>query len=599
MADCNKNLQGRRWKIKNFQPLIENAAYAAEYEEIMEKKLIIFTDSGDTLIDEGSQIFDENGIVTSANLIEGADLLLKTLHDEGFTIALVADGEWQSFQNVYRENGLGYCFDAWVVSEVVGKQKPEPIMFETAMQKLGLTQKDRTRIVMIGNNLKKDIVGANRQGFVSVWLDWSPRYFHEIEEPDWQPDYIVKTPMELLQLLHQLEKELNEKGFLKESEKKGQDIKNGTKTEESSKTAKGISHEKVNQKLLRLVEAFCPILYEDDKIFLENMKSRNLAGDDIRKYQHWEWTQGVGLYGLWKLFEKTRETRYEKILTEYYEKQLKIGFPALNVNTVTPFLTMALLGEYLKKEEYLAPCRQAAEWIFRDFPRTEEGGFQHKTSDSINKQELWDDTLFMTVLFLAVMGRIEGRRDYIEEAEYQFLLHAKYLQDPVSGLWYHGWTFLGRHNFAGAFWGRGNCWITIAIPEFLSMADCSPTVKRALTEILQNQVDSLEKYQEENGMWHTLIDDADSYVEASATCGFAYGILRGVHTGLLSDKYLAVAERAVMPIFSYISDDGILEQVSYGTPMGRENREFYKNIELKSMPYGQALAMLFFMEYGR
>ena len=96
MADCNKNLQGRRWKIKNFQPLIENAAYAAEYEEIMEKKLIIFTDSGDTLIDEGSQIFDENGIVTSANLIEGADLLLKTLHDEGFTIALVADGEWQN-----------------------------------------------------------------------------------------------------------------------------------------------------------------------------------------------------------------------------------------------------------------------------------------------------------------------------------------------------------------------------------------------------------------------------------------------------------------------------------------------------------------------
>ena len=70
LADCNKNLQRRRWKIKNFQPLIENAADAAEYEEIMEKKLIIFTDSGDTLIDEGSQIFDENGIVTSANLIE-------------------------------------------------------------------------------------------------------------------------------------------------------------------------------------------------------------------------------------------------------------------------------------------------------------------------------------------------------------------------------------------------------------------------------------------------------------------------------------------------------------------------------------------------
>lgn len=30
--------------------------------------------------------------------------------------------------------------------------------------------------------------------------------------------------------------------------------------------------------------------------------------------------------------------------------------------------------------------------------------------------------------------------------------------------------------------------------------------------------------------------------------------------------------------------------------MGRESKDFYKNIELKPMPYGQALTMLFFME---
>ena len=57
----------------------------------------------------------------------------------------------------------------------------------------------------------------------------------------------------------------------------------------------------IEEKLSKLVKAFTPILYEDDEIFLKNMKDRNLAGDDIRRYQHWEWTQGVGLYGLWKL----------------------------------------------------------------------------------------------------------------------------------------------------------------------------------------------------------------------------------------------------------------------------------------------------------
>jgi putative hydrolase of the HAD superfamily len=106
------------------------------------KKLIIFTDSGDTIIDEGTQVYDDRGIVLEADFIPGAGEVLKQLHEEGFTIALVADGEWESFQNVYRKNGLGYCFDAWVVSEVVGLQKPAPIMFETAYEKLGLTEAD-------------------------------------------------------------------------------------------------------------------------------------------------------------------------------------------------------------------------------------------------------------------------------------------------------------------------------------------------------------------------------------------------------------------------------------------------------------------------
>ena len=352
----------------------------------------------------------------------------------------------------------------------------------------------------------------------------------------------------------------------------------------------------IQEKLSKLIEAFTPILYEDDEIFLENMKDRNLAGDDIRRYQHGEWTQGVGLYGLWKLIAKTGEQKYMDILTKFFDSQLEIGFPALNVNTMAPFLTMSYVGEYLREERYLTPCRDSAAWIMDHFPRTQEGGFQHMTSDTLNDQELWDDTLFMTVLFLANMGRIEGKQQYIDEAQYQFLLHAKYLADPKTGLWYHGWTFNGRHNFAGAFWGRGNCWITIAIPEFLQMVNCDATVRIELIRILLAQIRALCRYQDSSGMWHTLIDDPTSYVESSATCGFGYGILKAVHTGLVGLEYEQVALSALAPILSYINYDGVVSQVSYGTPMGRESKDFYKNIELKPMPYGQALAMLFLIE---
>lgn len=530
------------------------------------RNLIIFTDSGDTIIDEGTQVFDERGIVTKADVIPGADQVLKALYEEGYRIALVADGEWESFQNVYRQNGLGICFEEWIVSEIVGEQKPAKSMFDTAMEKMKLSDVDKTQIVMIGNNLKKDIAGANRYGITSIWLDWSPRYFHTVEEADWEPDYTVKTPDELLALLHELEQKLEQKLVAK-------------------------------KKLQQTTNAFSKILYEKDEAFLKNMEHNNLAGDDISRYQFWEWTQGVGLYGLWKMFCYEHKEEYLKILCDYYDRQIEIGFPAINVNTAAPYLAMSYLAEYTKEEKYMEPCIAVAKEIMANFPRTEEGGFQHKTSDTLNEQELWDDTLYMMVLFLANMGRILKDDSLKKEAEYQFLLHKKYLCDEKTGLWYHGWSFIEKNNFAGAFWGRGNCWVTMAIPEFLSMTECSEESKAVLVDTLRNQVETLKKYQEPNGMWHTLIDDAESYVEASATCGFAYGILKSVREGILDESYKAIAEKAIVPILECIADDGVVHQVSYGTPMGRTDKDFYKNIPLKPMPYGQALAMLFLAEY--
>ena len=74
----------------------------------MRKNLIIFTDSGDTLIDEGTEIRNEEGIVVHADLIPGAKETLLALYEEGYRIALVADGNEQSFTNVYLENGLSH-----------------------------------------------------------------------------------------------------------------------------------------------------------------------------------------------------------------------------------------------------------------------------------------------------------------------------------------------------------------------------------------------------------------------------------------------------------------------------------------------------------
>jgi putative hydrolase of the HAD superfamily len=176
----------------------------------MGKQIILFIDSGDTLVDEGTEIRDAEGIVIKADLIAEAAETLRSIHDEGYTIALVADGNNRSFENVYAQHGLRDCFDAWVVSETVGFHKPAPEMFRTALEKLSLSDADKNRIVMVGNNLLRDIPGANRFGIVSVWFDWSPRYPRESRQEDEIPDYVIHTLRELPLLLQELEEAVTE-----------------------------------------------------------------------------------------------------------------------------------------------------------------------------------------------------------------------------------------------------------------------------------------------------------------------------------------------------------------------------------------------------
>lgn len=99
-------------------------------------------------------------------------------------------------------------------------------------------------------------------------------------------------------------------------------------------------------------------------------------------------------------------------------------------------------------------------------------------------------------------------------------------------------------------------------------------------------------------MWHTLIDDPSSYLEASATAGFGYGILKAVRRRYLPSTYAETGLRAVQAVLENISDTGELRNVSFGTALGSD-LEFYRKIPLTAMPYGQALAMLCLAEYLR
>jgi len=319
---------------------------------------------------------------------------------------------------------------------------------------------------------------------------------------------------------------------------------------------------------------------------------------DDKSWNVWNWPQGIGLYGLYRYWKYSQDHNALQIIQEWFHCQMEQGAPKKNVNTMAPLLSLAYLYEETKDSRYLPYLENWAEWVMYEMPRTKENGLQHMTYGKPKTGQIWDDTLMMTVLPLAKIGKLLGRSAYIEESKRQFLLHAKYLVDKQTGLWFHGWTFEGDHNFSEALWGRGNCWITIAIPELIDVLELpkSDGFREFLGETLQRQIQTLGRFQSETGLWHTLIDDEASYLEASATAGFAYGILKSVNKGYIDEKYREVGIRAIEGLLPEISEAGAVGKVSVGTGIGA-TLDHYKQIRMTEMPYGQSLVILALTEF--
>lgn len=347
----------------------------------------------------------------------------------------------------------------------------------------------------------------------------------------------------------------------------------------------------LSAQLNRLVEGMTNLRH-DGRFSEPNLDGT--AGDYI-SFHSWEWPQGVGLYGLVQLWLRRRDPALQALIEGWYDTMLARPLPALNINTTAPLLALSMLWAETRDPRWKPVLDDWADRLMTTAPRTEEGGLQHDVSDKLNDGELWDDTLFMAGLFLARHGQATGRADLLDEAIRQFLVHTRYLSDPETGLWFHGWTFRGRHNFARARWARGNAWVTACILDLFELADLPGGVRMYLEGVLTAQVTALLPLQAPSGAWRTLLDDPASYEEISATAGFAYGLLKAARQGIGGPDWAAAGWRAVEAVRRNIDAGGTVRNVSYGTRMGHD-LQFYRDIPIQPTGYGQALAILCLVE---
>lgn len=321
-----------------------------------------------------------------------------------------------------------------------------------------------------------------------------------------------------------------------------------------------------------------------DEALIRRIADRTL---DLR-LEGWDWDTGVATYGLMAAWEATGDERYFDAVQAWVDGFIARGLPPItHPNQALPGIASLILYEETGHEKYLAAGQQLATYLLHTAPRTDAGALYHY------EDQLWIDTTFMTGPFLARFSRITGDPRYAELAVDQFLLHAERLQDPETGLFFHGWDESEDSHMSGAFWQRGNGWGMAAGVELLNQLPPDHTARSAIRRILARQAAGLISLQDESGLWHTVVDQPDFYLETSGAAAIGYAMLRGLDQGWLAPSDGASAAlRALHGVQAKITSDGEVSDVSDGTGVAPTLADYNGITHHNIQPWGQGLTLL-------
>lgn len=300
-----------------------------------------------------------------------------------------------------------------------------------------------------------------------------------------------------------------------------------------------------------------------------------------------DWVAGVGLYGFCKAHEKTKDKEISDFLENWTERYIDEAVKSPKINTAVLMYAALYVYRQTGNEKYLASCRETADYFLYKAPKTREGALEHTVIEAADfSEQVWADTLFMAAVFLAEMGEYDKK--YGEFAAKQLLIHLKCLYDKETNLYFHAWNSFSKNHMSAVRWGRANAWVIYASTEIIRILrdfECAEIIK----EYVKKHAGALKKLQTAKGAFRTVLDDETSYEEASATAGIIAGIRQAVTLGIIEEDYVGIYEKGLEYILNVISENGEVNEVSFGTPVLKSAGEYKSIIRVPTL-YGQGLA---------
>lgn len=288
-------------------------------------------------------------------------------------------------------------------------------------------------------------------------------------------------------------------------------------------------------------------------------------GDDVRLsmesfyYGRWLYTSGVCLYGLHDFAQELDV----KLVDDYAKKHMnlcvgayeyalwdtnKYGRAMLNYQ----LMTMNCLdycgscgNAMLRLFDYNEPAVKNLADVIADYmqnkqERLSNGMFYRGANGSWQEGSVWADDLYMSVPFLCQYYKATGKKEFLDDAVNQFKCYYDYLYMPEQKIMSHVYSekYKRKNKIP---WGRGNGWVLFTLTELLAVLPKEHSGYDFIVEFFQELCEGIISYQDENGMWHQVIDEPSTFVESSCTAMFVTSFCRGIINGWISDEKFAKA----------------------------------------------------------
>ena len=309
-------------------------------------------------------------------------------------------------------------------------------------------------------------------------------------------------------------------------------------------------------------------------------------------YSRWEYANGVMMYGM---LEAAKQF-HQPALKDYVYKNFNFIFQSVDKlkqrqkgeGPLSEWFQLVRMGSLddcgalsaaltdvnveVHNKQYQAYLDKAADYIMHKQQRLPDGTLCRRFP---RKMTIWADDLYMSVPFLARMGKATGDDKYFEDAILQVRNFNKHLYDSTNGLYYHCWFSDVQQNGV-AHWLRCNGWLAVAQVELLKNLPATHPARKELIGYLLRQLIGISRFQDHSGLWHQIIDKPDSYLESSGTAMFIYAIAAAVNENWIPASYKTIAIQGWKGLTQQVLPDGRVENVCIGTGI-EDNIAFYYN----------------------